>query len=144
MLNSPAGIDRKFVAVVAVFILAAAGLAAWKVWKPAFISFWPKALPQSPTILPPVATTSPVEPVGAIVSPPVSGVTPPYQGEPVHIMEADPEVLKQIPVEIYQKSKDELADLAVKLAQNPRQPDEWMRIAFIKRCYHEDIGARVA
>lgn len=69
---------------------------------------------------------------------------PPYQGEPVATLTADPVALKQIPEDIYAKSKSELGDLARELAKNPRQPDLWMRVAYIKRFYNDYIGARDA
>ena len=136
---------RKFIIVLGavVFVLAAAVLVAWKAGKLSLF-FTPSISTPNTANLPPIDSSGPAENPTINVLPLENRQVPTYQGRPVHVMEADPEVLKQIPPETHQKSKTELADLAVKLADNPRRPDDWMRVAFIKRFYHDYLGARDA
>lgn len=94
------------------------------------------------SVTPPNASSSP-----EAVNSPRSGLSrrpplPPYGGEPVETLAADPEVLAKIPVETYEKSKRELAELAAALAADPRRGDDWKRVAFIKQFYRDYAGAR--
>lgn len=66
---------------------------------------------------------------------------PSYLGEPVAELNADPVFLAQVPEAAYRGSIGELADLALKLGADPRQPDLWMRVAYIKHFYNDDRGA---
>lgn len=68
----------------------------------------------------------------------------PYRGAPVNDLRADPEVLRQVPAATLEQSRSELADLTVHLAEQPDDPDGWMRVAFIKRFYRDYAGARDA
>lgn len=116
------------------------------------VIFWPKRLspPESALpILPPAATTTrpnfTEQNLGGLApKPPAVGAVVRYNGSPVAELPADPQVLKQIPAETYEQSRLELAELALKLAENPRRSDDWMRVAFIKRFYHDYLGARDA
>lgn len=69
---------------------------------------------------------------------------PPYTGEAVQDLAADQNFVKQVPKDVYEKSTSELKDLAVELASNPNQPALWMRVAYLKHFYNNDIGARDA
>lgn len=94
------------------------------------------ALPASAT------DTSAAPPASELTArPPVGRTAPPYTGVPVQALNADPVFLKQVLEATYQKSRAELADLAIKLAENPRQPALWMRVASIKHFYNDDRGA---
>lgn len=93
--------------------------------------------------LPPVATTT----TGG--APPGQGdgtavTVPPYRGESVEILAADQEFLKQVPHTRYEQSLSDLRELSADLAQNPRQPELWLRVAFIKHYYGDEIGTRDA
>lgn len=142
---------RLFVIAIVLIFLAALGAAI--VWQQYFRSPSPSTSSQ-PTQgsggqagqASPVATGTPEAPPALVVRdlPSASAAAPSYTGEPVHVLVADPEVLRQVPVETHERSKAELADLAVKLAEHPRRPDDWMRVAFIKRFYHDYTGARDA
>ena len=77
-------------------------------------------------------------------TPPTSGEAPRYTGIPVATLNADPVFLKQVPPETDQKLRAELADIAHQLEKDPRVPSLWMRVAYIKHFYNDDIGARDA
>ena len=99
---------------------------------------------QSPPSAAPIATSS----AGAALPPAAPpepsrepAAIPPYVGAPVHALAADPAVLGQVPAETYERSRAELAGLAVTLAAKPKDFDGWMRVAFIKRFYRDYAGA---
>lgn len=91
--------------------------------------------------LPPLVSVSPQVEEAAPTSTPSPASPPPYRGAGVDVLNADPVFLKQVPKDYYEKSKRELADLAVKLAENPNQPQLWMRVASVKHFYNDDAGA---
>lgn len=99
-------------------------------------------------VLPPVTPppgTPPAKPppsTGSGQAPPQSA--PAYTGAPAQELHADQEFLKQVPADTYDKSRKELALLAVSLAANPRDASGWMRVAYIKRFYGDYAGARDA
>lgn len=92
--------------------------------------------------LPPVATTTghmpPASESGGV------SAAPSYQGEPVGVLHADQEFLKQVPKARYEQSLAELRELSEKLASESGQPELWLRVAFIKHYYGDEIGTRDA
>ena len=104
------------------------------------------------TLLPPLPAVSQVEPFptsagapgGSVGTAPPPPILPPYNGQPLHVVVVDPEVVRQVGEATLAASKAELADLAVTLAAHPQSPDDWMRVAHIKRFYHDYTGGRDA
>lgn len=124
---------------IAAAVVALAILTTAIVWRQYFRS--PSG---GPSVVPPTAAGTPP------AQPPVAGGNPPapsapaYTGAPVQSLDPNPDILKQVPAGTYEKSRNELADLAVSLAANPRDASGWMRVAFIKRFYGDYPGARDA
>lgn len=75
---------------------------------------------------------------------PIGNSFPIYQGEAVQTLNPNAEFLKQVPPEVLEKSKIELAELSEKLQKQPNSPQDWFRVAYIKHFYGDDIGARDA
>ena len=94
--------------------------------------------PPTSSILPPLATSSP----GG--SPPALDRSSPYRGAPVTELKPDLKLLAGIPEATYQRSLSELGALAGRIAENPHDTESWMRVAFIKHFYSDDLGARDA
>ncbi|MBI4132370.1 MAG: hypothetical protein HY474_01925 [Candidatus Sungbacteria bacterium] len=122
------------IGVSAFFILAAIGGAI--AWQQYF-----RVPSETAGILPPPATPSaePTPPPQAL-----GGTAPAYTGIPVQNLNPSPDILKQVPANTYERSRQELAELAVSLAANPRDADGWMRVAYIKRFYGDYAGAAEA
>ena len=99
------------------------------------------ALPP-PALLAPLATSTPGDGEPIIRVLPVGPA--PYRGGAVAVLNADQEFLKQVPDATYKKSLTELAELSAKLAANPNQPALWMRVAYVKHFYGDEIGTRDA
>lgn len=117
-------------------LLALSALGGVLLWQ------WRQPAPGPSIALFPLAAPAPAEPPPAPIARPSSTASaPPYTGAAVQTIAADPDILKQVPAETYERSKAELADFAVKLAESPRQPDDWIRVAFIKRFYGDYAGA---
>jgi tetratricopeptide (TPR) repeat protein len=117
---------------LALVLLAAAGVALVYVRTP------PDAASPPSILLAPPASSTPSAP------PPAPDRPPPYRGAPVGELNADPKLLDGIPQATYQRSRSELDTLAGRLDQNPRDTVSWMRVAFIKHFYSDDLGARDA
>lgn len=127
--------------VIAAVLVVLAALTGVIIWQKYFRSPSDASdTPPSPIVTTPSATPPPPSASGGA---PLQQA-PAYTGSPVQNLLADAEVLKQIPADTYEKSRRELTELAVKLASNPRSTDDWMRVAFIKRFYHDYLGARDA
>ena len=94
--------------------------------------------------LPPLATATPSGGVAspAAIPPTAAYAFPPYQGAAIHALNPDKNFLTQVPEETYRKSLEELASLAVRLAENPSDVDGWMRVAYIKHFYGDEFGTR--
>ena len=127
---------RRAITVSAIGIIGVgvAGFGLWEYRTP------PVSIPGPDSALPPGIS---VPPPAAPPPPPASGI-PPYTGSPVAVLNGDPYAVSQAAAGLYEKSKRELVDLAVSLAQNPRQPETWMRVAYLKHYYEDNIGARDA
>ena len=130
---------RAVFAVLAAFALAGA----------AFIFSGSFRRAESPTLeeragLPPLATATPSFDAaqGKPSAPSQVEGPPPYQGAAIHLLNPDENFLKQVPEETYRKSLEELAALAVRLADNPADIDGWMRVAYIKHFYGDEFGTR--
>lgn len=127
---------RTYLIIGAAIVIAVAGVS---------FSLW-KVRTRAPT----AAVTLP--PLAASTQSPITGLTPPagepdvastpYRGEPVTVLDADPQFLKQVPLEAYQKSIRDLALLAERLEKNPTDTPAWMQVAYIKHFYNDDIGSR--
>lgn len=120
--------NQKIILACGVFTIAAIGLA----------SLWYVKKGSSPANPPSGQSTT--TPQGA--NPPPAAVFPTYQGEPVQTLNPNAEFLKQVPPDMYEKSKAELIELAGKLQAHPNSPADWFRVAYIKHFYGDEIGAR--
>lgn len=69
----------------------------------------------------------------------VASTAPPYRGAPVSELDGDPKTAAQVP-EHFELARAELAEIAVKLAENPRQPPLWMRVAYLKHFFGDEAG----
>jgi len=75
---------------------------------------------------------------------PPKNTFPLYKGEPVQTLNPNAEFLKQVPPDVFEKSKMELVELSSKLQKQPNSPSDWFRVAFIKHFYGDEIGTRDA
>lgn len=132
--------DRRRIVIAAAIIIILIALGAAIAWQQYFRSpsDAPGTLP-SPIVTAPPATPPPAP--SGVEGPPA---TPAYTGAAVQTLNPNADILKQVPADTYEKSRNELAGLAVSLAANPRDADGWMRVAFIKRFYGDYAGTRDA
>jgi hypothetical protein len=66
---------------------------------------------------------------------------PPYKGEAIDEVGDDP-IIKDYPVEIVESYKEELAELATELSENPFDFDNWVRVGVLKKFFRNFEGAR--
>lgn len=127
--------------------VARAGLLTLVVAGFGVVVWWNRELAETPPpeMLPPVATPLDISSVPGRSGPsPPPDVALPYTGEAVERLNADSVFLTQVPAAAYQASLGELADLARHLDDRPRDVEAWMRVAYIKHFYHDEVGARDA
>lgn len=137
---------RSFFIVVSLIVLAVvAGAIAWQQYfrSPSDTSGAPP--PPVATGTPPLTLPSPQASTFDKSSADKSGgtappVVPTYKGAAVQTLNPDPNILKQVSADTYERSQKELAEFAVSLAANPRDASGWMRVAFIKRFYGDYAG----
>lgn len=133
--------DRRRIVIAAAVITILAALGAAIAWQQYFR--YPSdtsGTPPSPVVTTPPATP-PLPNASGGVSP---QAVPAYTGAPIQTLNPNPDILKQVPADTYDKSRKELAELAVSLAANPRDASGWMRVAYIKRFYGDYAGTRDA
>lgn len=65
-----------------------------------------------------------------------------YTGLPIQILNADPEVVAKVPAPVFERSQQELTELAATIKARPLDRDAWMRVAYIRQFYNDYAGTR--
>ena len=74
----------------------------------------------------------------------VQGPLPPYTGEPIRELNAAPQVAASVGAVYVEKYQKNLAAIAERLEKDPRNYDEWLGVAYIKKIFSNYTGTRDA
>ncbi|MDO8500084.1 MAG: hypothetical protein Q7S66_05545 [bacterium] len=131
-----------FLGIIIVFVITVAGFY--------FLYFQRGEKGPVVTVESPAPAVTPPEEVPQAKTPPTPsalGVTKPlpaYQGEPLRQLNADPKFVASIGTAYLEKYQKNLAAIAERLEKDPRNYDDWLGVAYIKKIFNNYIGTRDA
>lgn len=106
------------------------------------------SLPRGESVLPPLKETAfsdqNKERNQAPYEKPAVSVLPPYGGEPIRQLNSDTKFIASVGAAFLEKYEKNLEEIASRLDKNPKNYDDWLAIAYIKKLFNNYIGARDA